>query len=218
VDTLYPDRLPLSPVRIFSVPLNVLVYVRFLDAIRGLPTHFYSGRSVPCQGQECLPAAHKGRQVWKFYGPGEVWEPGPKLWRPWVLEITENLEEQLRGLQLRGQVWALERSGKTPKKSVVTGMYCETLDERSVPRPFDVESVLMRFFRVATLNLGLPSPIPPRLLLSPREGKEPQLPGCVPDLAPRPPTEEEKIKFAESRENFRKMMQRNAGNLNGTPS
>jgi hypothetical protein len=215
--TLYEDRLPLSPVRVFSPCLGVPVHVRFLAEIRGLPTHYYARRTIACEGAACLPAAHKGRPIWKFYGPAEAWDEMKRLWNPVVLEVTENLEETLRGRTLRGEVWCLLRSGKTQAKSVVTGFYCETLQETAISRPFDVEPVLQRLFRVHVLNLGQPSPIPPRLMLSPKEGQAPRDPAGLPAVGGQEKSPEEKKALAEALEEMRAKWLSRGNSANGVP-
>jgi hypothetical protein len=202
------DRLPLHPVRILSVPLGALVTVRFLGGIRGMPTHYHNRHTVPCRGdKDCPPASHKLRAVWKYYGAVEVWLNGPACWRPAVLEATEHLEEQLHGRDLRGEVWMLTREGSSSKRSILTGTFCERLSDVQLSLEFDVEQILLRFFRVESLLLGTPSPVPPRLFLSDVRGKPPVIPD---DL--RPPTPHE---AAENRKAFKSLVEEFAkrGNL-----
>jgi hypothetical protein len=193
------DRLPLHPVRILKVPLGALVTVRFLGPIRGLPTHYFQRHTVPCRGdKECPPGPHKQRAVWKYYGAVEAWINDAACWRPAVIEATEHLEEVLHGRELRGEIWMLTRDGTSSKRSVMSGTFCQRLSDAQLSLEFDVEPILLRFFRVERLLLGLPSPVPPRVFLSDVPGKPPVIPE---DL--RPPTPAE---AAENRKAFKSLV------------
>lgn len=179
------DRLPLHPVRIASVPEHDPVIVRFLGPLQGLPTHHTRKEgSVACEGDICPPAIHRLKRVWKFYGAAEEWRHSEKVWRPCVLEVTECLEELLRGRRLRGEVWMLIREGDRGKSSRVTGTLCETLSDVMLTAEFDIYPVLQRRYRVEKLLLGLPNPTPPRLLLSDVVAAPPRVPR---ELLPPPP-------------------------------
>lgn len=181
-----PDRAPGAPslsVRVLSVPVRTFVMVRFLGPLYGLHTHWHAGRSVPCPGPvTCPPPIHKAGVISKFYAAVESWSVKDKLWKPWCLEATEALEEQLRGRELTGEVWCLERREAKKSAGELVGTYCETQKLGTYPPEFDFEPVLLRLYRVATLNLGVPSLIPAKLTLKASEGPEPQLP---PHLRPR---------------------------------
>jgi hypothetical protein len=199
------DRLPLSAVRIKSVPLGDVLTVRFLGPIRPLPTHHVGKRTVACEGEKSCPhAAHQIRPIWKWYGPVEWWVARPQVWRPAILEVTEHLEEVLHGRELRGEIWGLTREGESSRKSACTGTYYQTLPEDQLSQPFDVEPILQRFFRVQKLLLDMPCPIPSRVFLSDVRGPAPEIPEDI-----RPASRQSK---AEDREKVKavlaKMMDR----------
>jgi hypothetical protein len=190
------NRQPLHPVRIVSVPWGDLLTVRFLAGIKGLVTHYQGKRSVACLGEkDCPPTTHRLKPVHKFYGPCETWDGLRHVWRPGVLEVTEHLEEQLRHRELRGEVWLLDRTGKSMRQSLVTGLFCERLPEEQVSQAFDIVPVLQRFYRVTTLLLGVPSPLPARLLLSDVAGPAPRLPEQLSPQAQAEPTPEQWEQF-----------------------
>jgi hypothetical protein len=204
------DRLPLHPVRILSAPFGTVVIVRFLGPIQGLPTHYHAKHTIACEGDEnCPPAAHKLRQIWKYYGPVEYWLNSHASWRPACLEASEHLEEVLHGRELRGEVWMLTREGDSVKHSVQTGTFCERLSDAQVSPWFDVEPILLRFFRVKKLLLGFQSPVPRRLFLSDAAGRPPRIPE---DLLP-PPAEEQQANREKLREILAKLQGRGG---NGT--
>lgn len=173
---------PMLPVQVLSVPAESPIAIRFLGAIYGLNTHWHSGKSVPCPGaQECPLPVHRSRMLFKAYGPVERWEATHGVWRPAVLEITENLEERLRGRDLRGEVWVLSREDAKAKASPVIGAFCEALPHAEVSAAFDIVPILCRFYHVQTLALGAANPIPPKVFLEAVEGPPPNLP---PELQP----------------------------------
>lgn len=172
-----PSRKPSSPVQVLSVPVNLPVCVRFLGPVLGLDTHWRSGRTIPCPGpDECPVSLHRTALIWKGYGPVEAWESSCRHWRSFVLEVTESLEEDLRGRDLRGEVWQLHRMQKSGKTDPVAGIFCERLPEHSLSKTFDIVPVLLRLFHVPRLTLGTRNPMPPKVVIEPVEGNPPNLP------------------------------------------
>lgn len=169
--------IPAEPVRVLSVKTGFPMVVRFLDQIQGLDTH-WKGRTVPCDGPgECPATLHRTGVIWKGYAPVEVWEKDKELWRPWVLEVTSCLEERLRGRNIRGETWALERddNGKG-KRSVLVGVYCETVDPNDIRPTFEILPVLLRIYNCSSLRLGVKNLLPGKVMLSVTHGKPPALP------------------------------------------
>lgn len=185
-----------SPVHVLSVPENIPVTVRFLAGYQGLDTHWRSGRTIPCPGpDECLSSMHKSGIIWKGYAPVEAWEELGRLWVPFVLEVTESLEEQLRGRDLRGEVWTLFRVQKNGRTDPVAGIYCERLAEGKLSPAFDVKPVLLRLFHVSELRLGRANPLPPKIMLEAVAGDAPNLPAELVEMS-TPQNDPEKVKAA----------------------
>jgi len=195
------DQRP-AAVRVLSVPADNPICIRFLGECKGLDTHWQKGRTIPCSGNgDCPISLHRLGIIWRGYAPAEVWEPAPRLWRSVVLEVTESLEETLRGRMLRGEVWALSRTEERGRSSPVVGIYCETVREANLSETFDILPVLLRLFHVPALHLGTRNPTPPRLMREAVAGDAPRLPA---DLQPAPsrvqtPEEEAAAKKAWSR-------------------
>lgn len=106
------DALPVRPggqVRILRVFPGDALTVRFLDGYSGFGTHFHGTRSYACLGGGlCLPNVHRSGTIWKGWAPVECWHLNPQpCWVPWVLEITEALEETLFKRSLRGKFGVL---------------------------------------------------------------------------------------------------------------
>lgn len=204
-----------EPVRVLSVPSGIPVCVRFLGPIRGLDTHWKAGGTVPCKGaDECPIALHRLGVIWRGYSPVEAWEASKRVWRPYVLEVTEALEERLRGRELRGETWSLHRVEEKGKSAAVAGVYCETIESAELREAFDVEPILRRLFHCGPLRLDTRNPLPPKLLLEALPGKAPNLPE---DLRPEVSAETEKEERAKAAELWKKLRARGVPSQNGAP-
>jgi hypothetical protein len=156
------------PVRVCSVKAPLPTVVRFLGQYKGLMTHWRGRRSTPCQGPtKCPQVLHKEKAIWKGYAPVLEWSEADRVWWAAVLEITELMEERLHNRLLRSQVWIFTRTNSEDNESPVEGQCIAQGEEVDCPDPFDIEPVLKRFYHVTELLLGVPNPIPPRLILGP---------------------------------------------------
>lgn len=197
-----------SPVLVLSVPELAPIVVRFLGPYLGMLTHWRSGRSVPCDGpDECPTSLHRLGTIWKGYCPVQLWEEVGRVWRPHVLEVTETLEELLRGRELRGEVWNLWRSQDKGARGSVTGLFCESHADRQLSKSFDILPVLLRLFHRSTLKLGHANPLPPRVVLEAQSGDAPTLPAEI--AASAAPIDMEKQR-AEARETWRRLREEQA--------
>lgn len=192
------SRNPLSPVKVISVPQGTGIYVKFLGNLRGLLTHWKSGRTVPCSGDDTCPITlHRTAKIFKAYAAVLEWRPDVQRWRPAVLEATANLEEYLRGRKLRGEVWILAREKEKEKTSPVKGAYVETVIEPSLQDEFAIEDVLCRLFNVNCLNLGVPNPLPKKIVLQDVLDPPPPVPLDFQAEAPQPEDPAERAKVRE---------------------
>jgi hypothetical protein len=164
-----------NPLRVLRVDPGQVIHLRTLSGdYGGLLTHFLRGRSHYCPGEECFPSNHKSETYWKGYAPVEAWDRAASLWIPWVLEITERLELDLRGSFCRAQTWKVSRLPQTGKAK--TPVIAELIEENrpdSVPPAFDVVPVLLTLYHVARIRLDVKNPLPPRTLLPPSQGAPP---------------------------------------------
>lgn len=158
---LEPSR---AAVHILSVPKVGYAIVAFAGPYRGIMMHWARGGSVPClPGDDCPPALHRSGSTWKGYAPVRSWDHTLGAWVPYALEITEALEEILRGRDLRGEVWRLSRQRKKNKPGTVQGTLEETRSEPALLHPFDVRPVIQRRYHCAELVWDVPNPIVPKL-------------------------------------------------------
>jgi len=163
-------------IRIESCPKEGKAAVRFLGRYFGTFTHHNAKGSVPCPGDngECPAAAHKARKIWKGFAPAEYYRGGQYGdWCPCVWEVTENLNEILDGLTLRGTVWEISRVPGETGKPEVSGVLIATAAERDLRPTFDVFPHVARIYGFRPMQWDVKSHIPPRLRLDPVKGDAP---------------------------------------------
>lgn len=183
-----PSNLSPEPVEIHSVKSSQPSVMRLLGKIRGMMQHWNGKRSVACRGDgDCLPARHKTQVIWKGYVAAQLWSDTLCVWSPTLLEVTEALEELLRGRKLRGEVWKFVRKGKGKKTDPVSGIFCEKQGESVLSPEFDVYEFLKRFFREPSFPFDLPNPLTRKLILPAVAGPAPVLP---PDVETEQPIEQ----------------------------
>jgi hypothetical protein len=185
------SRTSSSPVRVLSVPAGIPVTCLFLAGYQGLDTHRKSGETIPCPGrEECKECRNRAGIIWKGYAPVHVWDSVSRLWHPFVLELTESLEEELRPRDLVGEVWRLARIGPGHKNDPVTGEFIERREGNKVPAAFDIVPVLLRMYHVSSIRLGRPNSLPPKVCLEAVAGDAPKLPEGEEDTSTPQATEE----------------------------
>jgi hypothetical protein len=104
-----------------------------------------------------------------------------------VIQATSNLEEQLRGRPIRGEVWELTRTWRKDKRGPVTGAYLLTLPEEELTPGRDVKPVLQRVFATEDVSLDQKNPNPPRVFDSEVRIENPALRKLVRPTSPPPP-------------------------------
>lgn len=200
-------------VTILSVPAAEPVVVCFAGPIVGLITHHHSGRSYGCPGEEDCPSTlHRSRTLWKGYAPCRTWAVRLERWCPAVLEVTECLEETLRGRHLAGEVWMLTREGARRRSGKVLGAYLERKRDEELLEPFDVRQPLYRLYHTLELRLGVANPLPAKLVLPAISAAGPTLPTAA------RPADIPSVTEAQ-REALRKLASRGtAASANGQPT
>lgn len=157
-----------SHVRVVSVTPGLISVVKFLGPIHGAFTHYTQKRSWACLGEfNCPSARHKEPRYWKGYACAELWCPEDKSWYPIVQEITAGLEERLRGICLRGQVWSLTRRRLPKKNTPVEALYLEQVQIETLREAYDFKDVLHRVYHGEDLIFGELNPARPKLVLGP---------------------------------------------------
>ncbi len=162
------------PIRIVSAPQRGPITVCFASEIDGVLTHWPRGRSELCAGEGACPASvHRGHTVWKGFAAGWQWDRTEKLWIACVLEITECGEESLRGLELVGAVYEMERKGRGRKNDPVQLKFVQQRDEAELNTGFPFHRVVERAYHTDHCLWGVPNPLPPREIQGPVSAKGP---------------------------------------------
>lgn len=182
-----------SPVRVWRCPPNEEHFVQILDSvIFGFFVHYVKGatkakgRSRPCLGEECPSDKHKLDRQWIGYLPADLWSGPEKVWRPIVLQVTEHLEQEFRGVIARGQEWSISAVSDRDRTNVATrGALIRTVDGAILPLAFDVKPVLVNLYHCLALPPHAPNPLPPRLVLAPSVRSAPEALLGVPEAQQR---------------------------------
>lgn len=165
----------LRQLRILSIEVGTDYHVRLLsEAYGGLFTH-YARKSFLCTGEKDCPShIHKYEKIWKGYAAVDIWLKERKVWLPFVLEISEHLELDFRGLWKRGQVWEIWRDHPVAKKpSPVQAKLQEEREPDRVPKAFDFVSVLKTRYHTSYIDLTAKNPLPPRVFVEESAGDGP---------------------------------------------
>lgn len=172
-----PQSKRVETLKVYRVDEGSLVYARFLtDTYGGCFTHYTRGISRLCGGRECNPLYHKFDKCWKGYTPVYLYDREKKKWIGKVLEITENLELDLRGRLARGQVWELFRHMPVQGKAQpVEGRMVEEHPPESFPPIFDIRPTLLHLYHVDKIDLNYPNPLPPRSVIEEDDAPPPVL-------------------------------------------
>jgi hypothetical protein len=201
------DARPYIP-QVVSVPKTGEITVCFCAPWDGIITHYTRDGTVPCPGEEDCPAAiHRIRPIFRGYAPVRVHVAQAALWVPEVLEVTEHLEEALRGRHVAGEVWVLSRKVGKRKTRPVVGRYLETRHVDGVFDPFDVRPVVHRMYHTDRIRWGCTNPVPPRLMLQAVEAPPPDAGSIAPPTA-RP---------GETHEEIMQRLRRDGARLASTP-
>jgi hypothetical protein len=187
-----------SVVRVLSVPGNAPIIVRFLGPLWGVNLHWHGGRSHACCGpNDCPPAIHRARMTWRGYACVEGLNGQTRKWHPALLEITESLEEFLRGRALRGECWYLFREGEGKKTAAVIGKQLEANPHWILREAFPMEPILRRLYRLNALPPHVDNPLPGRVILCESDGEAPAMPEELTLEGPRRLSNEELQRFAK---------------------
>jgi hypothetical protein len=163
------ERFPLRVLRLD--PGEKLTVVFRTARVTGLFTHFTKGRSRYCDPACCAWGCPKAERCWKGYDLVDAHDVRKNIWVPWVLEITEHLELDLRGLYSRGQVWELSCGEQSKEhRSPVTGKFLGVASADQVGPPMPFESTLRSLYHVERIALDERNPMPDRILVVARKG------------------------------------------------
>lgn len=166
-----------TPLRIHAAPKAGAAVICFAGPIEGVLTHWPHAHSVLCAGvDDCPKSLHSGKTIWKGFAAGWVWDRLSRTWFPVAQEITECLEEIMRGRDLVGEVWLLERKGKGRKNDPVMGRFLERRDEPELCTPFNVRLCVERSYHTSRVRWGVANPLPAKTMVDPIAVRGPRAP------------------------------------------
>jgi hypothetical protein len=143
-----------------------------------------------------LPPAgeRKKEHVWVGFVLCQAWNDDRRLWEGIVLQVTENLEVDMRGHYDRGQIWEIVKQKPGKKGSPISGARIGDCDLATLPPAVCFLDVLRVMWHVPDLQAGsIANPMPPRIYLADSSDAPP--PGSkakqeADDLAARPSADE----------------------------
>lgn len=213
---------PSKPIRpqLLEVDPGSSFFIRFLGPYR------YVGRHVKgkgdkrddwflCWGTElCKTEIHRLRFHAFYYAPVQVWQNREKVWRPFAIKLTENLEWKLRGQELRGQVWSVSKEDKKLRgREPLEGEFLESVDAGSLPDPFNMDAFLCHLFRVDELPPDGRSLLPDRPMSFDQPGSPPSR--CLDEATAKAHVAIDRQAALETLRAGRAKMERNGASSNG---
>lgn len=185
-------------VRVVSVQRGEGCVIVFVGSLDGCLSHWAQGRSWLCPGPELCPRAlHAGKTLFKAFASVRIWAQSSGSWRPAVLEVTEHLEEQLRGRALPGEEWMLTRAGRGHKSDPVSGCLLGRREEPDLLVRFDHRPAVYRMYHTDQVRWGLCNPLQPRMHLPAIEAAGPTLPMVLEPAEAAGPSAEQLARIRE---------------------
>ncbi len=154
--------------RVFRVAEGTTQVLRMgSPSIDGLFTHRHDKNGWYCQGDgKCNPPLHRLPSIWKGYVYAHLLQPCGKKWQPVALELTENLEGDMRYVYAPGQVWECFRRPKEGKKLFpCEGKLLSETDPLPNAKQVNIIPHLRTFYHCPTLVLGQKNPMPDRVMV-----------------------------------------------------
>jgi hypothetical protein len=103
-----------------------------------------------------------------------------------VVQLSSNLEQQLRGRVIRGETWGLTRQAHKFDRGPITGDFLTVQASEDLDPPFAVEPTLMTVYGVTWIPPHQDNPFPDRLILPPVTLQIEQPPQAIQPTTPPP--------------------------------
>ena len=165
------------------LPLRLLRFKHGEWADVWITHHLTDGRVMGCftrylgNGSVFVPSHASGEVkegkpvIWKGYLSAVQYHRDIKKWVPVVLEVTERLEQDLRGRVARGQLWKISRGPKDGNKRIpLRGVMGQQQRPEMTPVAIDVYPKLRNdIFRNQEVTLDQENPLPDLVVVVPLE-------------------------------------------------
>lgn len=136
----------------------------FLGELTGSLQHYPRGRSVVCKTRvKGCKFCGLFPQRFFAYAPGRVYRQASDQWIPTVLQVTSNAWQTLRGRNVRGEVWELEKEAREDNRGPVNVRYLTTVEDSQIGPAFNIEPALQRMLDAVELHLGQEDPTTPKV-------------------------------------------------------
>lgn len=135
-------------------PRGGLIAVITCDDVLGCPTHFYGGRTVPCEADKCVPC-QEGIS-WRWHGYVSAYLLKAK--QHFLFEMTARCAEVLIQYReahstLRGCLFEATRPSQTPNGRVIIHTKPIDLEGIAVPDPPDLPTLLSMIWNLPAPNV-----------------------------------------------------------------
>jgi len=150
-----PDRSGPRPLPIIRTPIAKPIVATILsDAMMGCPTHFWGGRTTPCEAPDC-EACNAGSPT-RWHGYLVIFSEQQRTSA--ILEIPDAAAEQLTLLAyslptLRGAKIKVTRSKATRNARVLIELQAPTIEQKNLPRAADLQTLLALIWKLPTTAL-----------------------------------------------------------------
>jgi hypothetical protein len=166
---------PPRPIICRSVKAGEQAIFKFLGGPAGCLLHYKSETYTPCTGESTCPKnVHALKTIWRGFAPCHEWDQVAFRWWAVALEVTENLDTFLRGRELPGEIWLVQRSNSSRKTSSLVGEYLERV-ECNGAHWFDPRAVVENRYRVQGILWNVPNHVPAKLIQPAIEAPPPSL-------------------------------------------
>lgn len=147
-----PDRSGPRPLPIVRTPVGRSLYATIIsDKMLGCPTHFWGGRTTPCEAPDC-EACNAGSPT-RWHGYLIVFDERCRTSS--ILEIPDAAAEQLTLLAhslptLRGATIKASRTKSTRNARVLIELQPPSLEQKNLPRAAPLETLLALIWKLPT--------------------------------------------------------------------
>lgn len=151
---------------VYRIPaITSMVCLTVSKRVLGCLSH-YKGTSIYCRGKDCPSSVHAVDATWKGYIGVQVFLRDANTWRPYVLEVSENLELDMRGLYGPNQVWEIYRlPGRKKHGGKLEGKMLEDRGEDGALPVFDILPPVRTMYHATDLVLNVENPMPDRVVV-----------------------------------------------------
>lgn len=151
-----PDRGAALPLRRTPAQGSLLGVITSDDLI-GTITHFWKGRTIPCEHPTCEPCSEG--MPWRWHAYFGLWLPVADT--HCLVEVTAQIAEKLTRIRqmvgtLRGQGIKLDRPSKRPNGRVVLYRWPNPPNDKPLPPPPNVIAALSTIWNLAETQLTVP--------------------------------------------------------------